>query len=145
VKRWALKDQMQSLHVGLEADTDQTPKSAVVEVASAAGLAVVAVAFAGGGHCHCDVAASVHVAFQGSADTVAGVGKTAAPDEPADHSVQKTHYAVVQSQKVGKACWCAAGVEPSLEVIMGTEAEAVGNPQGAAWDDAGEATLAGLA
>jgi hypothetical protein len=109
VKRWALKDQMQSHHVGLEAE------------------------------------ASVHVAFQGSADTVVGVGKMAAPDEPVDHSVRKTHYAVVQSQEVGKACWCAAGVGPSLEVIVGTEAEAVGNPQVAVWDDAGEATLAGLA
>jgi hypothetical protein len=145
VKRWALKDRTQSRHVALEADTDQTPKSAVVEAASVAGFAVVAVAFAGGGHCHCDVGASVHVAFQGSADTVAGVGKMAAPDEPADRSVQKTHYAVVQSQKLGKACWWAAGVGPSLEVIVGTEAEAVGNPQVAVWDDAGEATLAGLA
>jgi hypothetical protein len=145
VKRWALKDQMQSHHVGLEADTDQTPKSAVVEAASVAGSAAVAVAFAGGGYCHCDAEASVHVAFQGSADTVVGVGKMAAPDEPVDHSVRKTHYAVVQSQEVGKACWCAAGVGPSLEVIVGTEAEAVGNPQVAVWDDAGEATLAGLA
>jgi hypothetical protein len=145
VKRWALKDQMQSHHVGLEADTDQTPKSAVVEAASVAGSAAVAVAFAGGGYCHCDVRASVHVAFPGSADTVAGVGTMVAPDEPADRSVQKTHSAVVQSQEVGKACSCAAGVGPSWEVIVGTEAEAVGNPQVAVWDDAGEATLAGLA
>jgi hypothetical protein len=128
VKRWALKDQMQSHHVGLEVDTDQTPKSVVVEAVSVAGFAVVAVAFAGGGCCHCDAGASVHVAFQGSADTVVGVGKMAAPDEPADRSVQKTHYAVVQSLEVGKACSCAAGVGPSLEVTVETEAEAVGNP-----------------
>jgi hypothetical protein len=136
---------MQSHHVGLEADTDQMPKSAVVEAAFVAGFAVAAAAFADGGHCHCDVRASVHVAFPGSADTVAGVGTMVAPDEPADRSVQKTHSAVVQSQEVGKACSCAAGVGPSWEVIVGTEAEAVGNPQVAVWDDAGEATLAGLA
>jgi hypothetical protein len=118
---------MQSLHVALEADTDQKLESGV-ETACVAGSAVVVVASAGDGYCRCDVGAFVHAAFQGSVDTVAGVGKMIVPDGSDVRCAQKTHCAVAQSQEVGRACCHAVRVGPSLGVIVGTGAEAAGNP-----------------
>jgi hypothetical protein len=115
---------MQSLQVGLAADTDQIPESDA-EVACVAGFAVVVDASASDGHCRCDVGASVHVAFQGSVDTVAGVGKMVVPGGPAGRWVQKTRRAAAQSREVGRACCRAARVGPFLEVIVGIEGEVV--------------------
>ena len=81
MRRWAQKVQMQSLRVGLVADTDQIPESDV-EAACAVGFAAVAVAFAGDSCDHWTVRTSVLVAsLRRSADIVAAVGNPAVPSE----------------------------------------------------------------
>ena len=130
---------MQSLRVGLVADTDQIPESGV-EAACAVGFAAVAVAFAGDSCDHWTVGKPVPVASQRhSAGIVAVVGKTA---EPSDRSVRKIRFVVVQIQEVGIACCSAVHAGPSFEAIVGTVAEVAGEQLAALWDGAGEVTLA---